>query len=391
MSFQDRLQHRLERLAKLDLRRELDPVEPPMGPIIRRNGTEYINFSSNDYLGYAASSPDAEAQSNREEGSGGSRLVCGDRSVLHELEAELADWKGRQQAVLFGSGYLTSLGVLRAITTGRDAILLDEWAHRSLIEGARLSDAKVETFNHNDMEQLEDLLKNRKENHDAIIVVSEGLFSMDGDRPPLEKLDRVTSTHDAWLFLDEAHSAGVLGPEGAGLTRAHSIQPEVTMGTLSKAVGTYGGYVVGDEPLKDFLINRATPAIYSTALPPRLVEVTLEHIQRLRDDQTTRNRLKSNVKRVCEELEGLGIPLPSPPSQIVPLVTGRPEPTLEAAKILRETGLDAVPIRYPTVPRTAGRIRLSLRADHTGDQLDRLVTGAEKLVERDLIQEDVPW
>ncbi len=388
-SFRDRLEHRLTRLDSLDLRRRLNPLDGSMGPVIQRDGRRFINFSSNDYLGLA-SHPEVwsalgDALGKEGVGSGGSRLVCGDRPALHELEEDLAAWKGRDEAMVFGSGYLTSLGVIRAVTTGRDLVLLDDLAHRSLIEGARLSEAEVGRFEHNDPEDLNDQLQDERERFDAVLVVTEGIFSMKGDRAPLERLRSITRRYDAWLFVDEAHSAGVCGPVGAGLTADLEDPPELTMGTLSKAVGTYGGYVVGNKPLKDFLTNRATPAIYSTALPAALVEATRTALDLLRSDDSGRETLRRHVDRVAGFLDERDLPRPDPASQIVPILTGSTESTLSAAAILRNEGLDAVPIRPPTVPRSRGRIRISLRADHTKKHLDRLLEGLKNLERKGLL------
>lgn len=391
----DRLERKLSSLEDLDLRRTLPNVSSPQQRTITVDDDQYLNFSSNDYLGMATDyevSQTAHAVLERYGiGSGGSRLVCGEHPLFERLEKFLADWKGTEAALSFGSGYLTSLGVVRAVTTGRDVIFYDELSHRCLLEAVELSDAAGMEFSHNNLEELDDLLAEHRDEYDAALVVTEGIFSMDGDRAPVGDLASLTGDRDAWLMVDEAHSSGVWGPEGAGLTVEHGESIELSMGTLSKAVGGYGGFVAGSEVLREYLINRATTLIYSTGLPATTVAGNLSSLKKIRSRDDLREELKENVDRVTEAFEDREIPLPDPPSQVIPLLTGDTGSTLEAGRILEEEGLYAVPIRHPTVPRNQGRIRFSLRADHSGEDFGRLVEAVDRLDQAGLIKRSDIW
>jgi 8-amino-7-oxononanoate synthase len=395
MDLNERLESKLESLDQLDLRRSLPSVSTPQQRTITVDGDSYLNFSSNDYLGMAADyevSQTAHAVLERYGiGSGGSRLVCGEHPLFERLESFLADWKQTESAVSFGSGYLTSLGVIQAILTGRDAVFYDELSHRCLLEAVELTDAEGHEFPHNDVERLDEQLQNQRNEYDAVLIVTEGIFSMDGDRAPIGPLADLSDRHDAWFMVDEAHSSGVWGPDGAGLTLQEGESVDLAMGTLSKAVGGYGGFVAGSETLREYLINRATTLIYSTGLPASVVAGNLSSLKKLTNRDQLREDLKDNVNRISEAFAERGIPLPDPPSQIVPLMTGSTDDTLEAGRIVREEGLYAVPIRHPTVPRNEGRLRFSLRADHSREDLGQLIEAVDRLDQADLIKRSDIW
>ncbi|MFB6344480.1 MAG: aminotransferase class I/II-fold pyridoxal phosphate-dependent enzyme [bacterium] len=394
-SFDERLSRKLENLENLDLRRDLPAVSSPQERVITVDGRQYVNFSSNDYLGLATSQEVVQrAQAVLEQhglGSGGSRLVCGEHPLFEQLEKALASWKRTEAALSFGSGYLTSLGVLRAVLSGRDLVLYDELSHRCLLEGIELSAASSRDFNHNDVVDLERKLQEAQGDYDSVLIVTEGLFSMDGDRAPLREISDLAETYGSWLMVDEAHSAGVLGPDGAGLTTQLDRTPEVAMGTLSKAVAGYGGYVAGTQLLREFLINRATTLIYSTGLPASTVAGNLAALKQLRSTGELREKLTDKISTVSEEFSDRDIPLPDPPSQIVPLLTGDTESTLRAGDLLRDDSLYAVPIRYPTVPRNKGRVRFSLRSDHSEKDLEKLLDAVDQLDQEGLILREDIW
>lgn len=393
-SLNERTENKLEGLRRLNLRRRLPSLSGGDGRHVQVDGKEYLNFSSNDYLGLSSDQEVVRAaQSALEQfgaGAGGSRLICGNHPLYRRLEEALADWKDREAALVFGSGYLTSLGVLRALMSGRDHVVYDELSHRCLLEGIRLSGASSTAFDHNDPDHVEDVLA-ELDGADEVLVVTEGIFSMDGDRAPLDAIRRHTDSRGAWMLVDEAHSAGVWGDGGAGLTRGIEPPVEVAMGTLSKAFGGYGGYVAGSRSLVDYLVNRATPLIYSTGLPPSVVAANLAALNRIRSRDGLRERLHSHVDEVASWLDGRGLPRPDPPSQVIPLLTGEPEATLQAGERFREAGLYAVPIRYPTVPRGRGRVRVSLRADHTAADLERLKAVVEQLDRDGLLRREDLW
>lgn len=391
----DRLQSKLDSLRKLDLERRLPEVTSPQGRMITVDGESYVNYSSNDYLGLATSYDVTQTTESVLEryglGSGGSRLISGEHPLFERLEDFLADWKRTESALSFGSGYLTSLGVIRSITTGRDLILYDELSHRCLLEGIELSDAESCEYTHNDVDELRQRLETNRDDYDATLIVTEGIFSMDGDRARLEEITEVSDRYDAWLMVDEAHSAGVWGPDGAGLTPDYGDSVELPLGTLSKAVGGYGGYVAGSQVLREFLINRATTLIYSTGLPAGIVAGNLSALKQIKSREKLRNDLRRNVDIVAEEFQSRGIPLPDPPSQIIPLLTGGTDSTIKAGERLKENGIYAVPIRHPTVPRHKGRIRFSLRADHTEQDLEKMLDCVDRLDQDDLINRETIW
>lgn len=391
----ERTRQKLDGLKRLGLRRELPDVTGGDGRRIVVDGEEYLNFSSNDYLGLAHDQEVVQAaQSALEQfgaGAGGSRLICGNHPLYRRLEKELADWKGREAGLVFGSGYLTSLGVIRGILSGRDHVIHDALSHRCLLEGVTLSGATSSSYEHNDLADLRDKLDSVPEDAGDVLVVTEGVFSMDGDRAPLQSIREMTREQGAWMMVDEAHSAGVWGPEGRGLTAELEDSVEVSMGTLSKAFGGYGGYVAGSRTLIDFLVNRATSLIYSTGLPPSVVAGNLAALNLIRRRPERRERLRNHVIRVTDRMASRGLPLPDPPSQVIPLLTGDSETTLEAGERFQAEGLYAVPIRYPTVPRHLGRLRISLRSDHTEEDIDRLMDAVEELDREGLLKHEGPW
>jgi 8-amino-7-oxononanoate synthase len=394
-SLDQRLENKLDSLKNLNLQRSLPPVSTPQQRTITVNGESYINFSSNDYLGLATASDVTQMAASVLEqyglGSGGSRLICGEHPLFERLETLLAEWKGTEAALSFGSGYLTSLGVIRSVMNSRDAIFYDELSHRCLLEGIQLSGSESFEFDHNNPDDLKRLLDEHRTDYDGALIVTEGLFSMDGDRAPIERLGKVSENHDAWFLVDEAHSAGVWGPDGAGLTVGKGDNVEIAMGTLSKAVGGYGGYVAGSQVLRRFLINRATTLIYSTGLPASVVAGSLSSLKTIVSQRSLRNDLKENVNRISEAFDERNIPLPDPASQIIPLLTGGTESTLQAGRRLKNLGLYAVPIRHPTVPRNLGRVRFSIRADHTEEDMQRLVDAVEELDQTGLLKRDNIW
>lgn len=393
--FSERLDRKLSSLRDLGLKRKLPGPMTATDRVCQVDGKELLNFSSNDYLALSGNDRVIERahQALNEHGSaaGGSRLICGDHPLYQRLEEELADWKDRESALVFGSGYLTNIGLISSVTTGRDLILHDELAHRCLLEGARLSEADVDSFSHNDLDELETQLQSNQSDYDAVLVLLEGIYSMDGDRVPLQSVVDLVDRHGAWLLVDEAHSAGVWGPGGSGLTPSVDGTVEIGMGTLSKAFGGYGGYVVGSSRLKDYLVNRAPSFIYSTGLPPAVVAGNLAALEIIRKDDSRREQLKQRVTRLIDWMEGKDIPHPRPASQVVPLITGSVEDTVEAGDVLRELGIYAVPIRYPTVPRNQGRVRFSLRADHRSDDIDQLTEAIDELDERSLLKRWDLW
>lgn len=366
----------LSALRAEGLKRSLQ-VMPETGGAFRAAGKRILNFSSNDYLGLARNriviEGAAAALQRWGAGATASRLMAGTLPCHEELENKLAQFKGYPAALVFGSGYLANLGTVTALVRRYDRILADKLAHASLLDGALLSQAKVRRFQHNDLDHLRCFLR-QKPAGARDLIVTESVFSMDGDLAPLDDLARLAQEHDAMLLVDEAHATGVWGPGGAGLISEGKLQPvvAVAMGTLSKALGAYGGFIAGSETLKRFLVNRARPFVFSTALPPACVGAALGALQVLRQKPGMGVELLGRAETFRRRLQAEGFNVGHSVSQIVPVIVGDNHKTLALARRLREQGIIAMAIRPPTVPVGTARLRLSLTLDHTPDDLDRV-------------------
>ena len=366
----------LDALRTRGLLRSLEPLRSPPGSEIElRPGERLINFSSNDYLGLASDARIAEALAVGTRtwgaGAGASRLVCGDFLPQHELEAELARFASSEAALLFGSGYAANCGILPSFAGPEDLILSDALNHASIIDGCRLSRARVEVYPHADVGAVEKALHTPARRK---IVVTDAVFSMDGDRAPLRELAALRSAAGALLIIDEAHATGVIGPRGAGLAAELGVAADVRMATLSKAFGVAGAYVAAGRAVCDLLLNRARPLIFSTALPPALACAARASLEILAGSEgdARRSRLWSNVRRFAAGLREAGLPARED-SAIFPVVTGTPDRALAMAAHLRELGILAKPIRPPTVPQGTSRIRFAVTAAHTVEHIDRAI------------------
>jgi 8-amino-7-oxononanoate synthase len=366
----------LNALRARGLLRSLEPLRSPPGAEIElRPGERLINFSSNDYLGLASDARIAEALAVGARtwgaGAGASRLVCGDFLPQHELEAELARFASSEAALLFGSGYAANCGILPSFAGPEDLILSDALNHASIIDGCRLSRARVEVYPHADAGAVEQALRTPARRK---IVVTDAVFSMDGDRAPLRDLAALCSAAGAMLIVDEAHATGVIGPGGAGLAAELGVAADVRMATLSKAFGVAGAYVAASHAVCDLLLNRARPLVFSTALPPALACAARASLEILggAEGDARRSRLWSNVRRFAAGLRDAGLPARED-SAIVPIVTGTPDRALAMAAHLRELGILAKPIRPPTVPQGTSRIRFAVTAAHTVEHIDRAI------------------
>jgi len=351
-------------LAAAGLLRTLRPLDSPAGPRVTREGRELWNFASNDYLGLAAHPALAEAfiAGIRDFGAGAaaSRLVSGSLPPHRQLEEALAAAKQSEAALLFSSGFATATGSLPALAGKHDVLVLDKLCHACLIDGARLSGATLRVFPHNDVAKLDRLLKSIRARHPAarVIVVTESVFSMDGDLCPLREIVETKDRHGALLFLDEAHAFGVLGPAGMGLAAELRLAPRIDfqMGTFSKAAGLAGGYLATSAVWRDLLVNRARSFIYSTAPPPALARAAATALALIgsAEGDALRQQLRARIDLLA----------PGHPSPVVPVVLGENETTLAASARLEARGHLVPAIRYPTVPRGTARLRISLSASH---------------------------
>ena len=365
--FENFLTAELAETSRLNLRRQFKALESPQMPRIVFNGRSYANFSSNDYLGLA-SHPALMAASCEEWtrggfGSGASRLICGNMSSHERLESELADFKRTEAALTFGSGYAAAMGTIPAICGKNDVIILDKLSHACLVDAARLSGAVLRVFPHNDLNRLESHLRWARRTHpDArILVVVESVYSMDGDLAPLLEIVELKDRHGAWLFLDEAHGVGVLGPNGGGLAEELLLADriEIQMGTLSKALGAHGAYIAGSYALRDFLINRARSLIFSTAPPPPVVAAANQALAIVRspEGKNLRESLWNNIRLLAQALN-----VPIPPSAIIPVIIGPEDLAVTLSDQLLNEGFIVSAIRFPTVARGSARLRVTAAA-----------------------------
>jgi 8-amino-7-oxononanoate synthase len=376
----------LEALRALSLDRHLREISSPQGPIVDLGGKRLINFSSNDYLGLANDPRLREAATAAITefgvGAGASRLISGTQSPHLRLEQSLAEWKRTEAALGFSSGYAAALGTIPALVGPKDVIILDKLCHASLIDGAKLSGATLRIFPHNHLGKLKNHLEwaRRKSPVPRILIVTESVFSMDGDRAPLREIVELKKNFDAQLFLDEAHSAGVIGPNGRGLAAEENLSDEVDiqMGTLGKAMGVSGGYICGSRVFIEWLINRARSFIFSTAPPAIVVAAANAALDFLSSTEGEERR-----RQLWRNIDILGKALSiRPASAIVPWIIGDEQAALAAARNLQEQGFLVPAIRYPTVAKGAARLRTTVSAAHEEQQLQSLVEAMERLTKR---------
>ncbi|HZN94409.1 MAG TPA: 8-amino-7-oxononanoate synthase [Myxococcales bacterium] len=362
----------LEALGSQGLRRALEPLQSPQGPVVVVGGQRLVNFSSNDYLGLAADPRLARAAARaleaRGTGAGASRLVVGDTEAHHALERAAAEMMGAEAALLFNSGYAANLGILQALCGPEDVIFSDALNHASMVDGCRLSRARTVVYAHADAGALERSIEaaggRRK------LVCTDAVFSMDGDHAPLRELVEVCRRHGAALVVDEAHALGVLGARGLGLCEALGVDVDVRMATLGKALGAFGAFAACSAEVAELLVNRARPLVFSTALPAALCAAGEEAISVMRAEPGRREALWRNIRRMAEGLRALGAPVEAR-SAIFPLVLGEPERAVEVAAKLRARGVLVKPIRPPTVPKGTSRLRFAVTAAHSEAQIDR--------------------
>lgn len=367
----------LQQLRDQGLERTLREV-PETGGKLSIDGRQVLNFSSNDYLGLARH-PDvlAAAESALRRwgaGSGSSRLVAGSLPCHAELERRLAGEKGYPAALVFGSGFLANMGIIPALVGRHDWIVADRLAHASIMDAAVLSRAVLHRFQHNEPDTLAAILVKRPA-HARCLVATESVFSMDGDLAPLREIAGVARRHGVMLMVDEAHATGVFGPGGAGRVRELGLERDtaLSMGTLSKALGGYGGFVACSETMRQFLVNRARSLIFSTSLPPAVIGSALGALDHLRTQPDLGQQLLERAARFRGRLRAAGFDTGHSASQIIPVIVGDNRRALALARRLLEHGIMAAAIRPPTVPAGTARLRLSVTLDHTPEDLDRAV------------------
>ena len=375
----DFLRSERSRLGRLGLRRSVVTPESRDGVRACLAGREYVLFTSNDYLGLAAHpeviAAAAEGARRFGAGAGSARLLHGSTPLHDDLQERLARLAGRPSCLLFSSGYMANLGLLSALAGQGDAIFYDERAHASIIDGAKLSRAAPLAYPHNDAGRLDDLLGRTPARRR--IVVTESVFSMDGDLAPLEALGEASSRHDALLVVDEAHAIGLFGG-GSGLLGSSDLDiPAVVTGTLSKALGSTGGFVAGDRTLVEFLIDRARTFIFDTALPPSAVAAAGAALEVARKEPWRRKRALGLGETLRSSLKRLGYPPSCSASQIVPVLLGKPAAAVAAEDHLKAHGILARAVRPPAVPRGTSRIRFGVTAAHEEEHLRQAAAAME--------------
>lgn len=385
------------------MHRVLRRVDSAPGPRIVLEGRSLLNFAANDYLGLAGDAALREAAIRAVEkygaGSGASRLICGSLAPHHELEEALASFKRVEAALTFSSGYAAAVGTLCAVLEKDDIVILDKLVHASIVDGARLSGAKLRVFDHNDLSDLERILRwadqtrgKRAPGTSAgvnppgrrVLVVTESIFSMDGDAAPLREIVELKDRYGAWLMLDEAHATGILGPNRLGLAEACGAgdRVEIQMGTLGKAFGASGGYIAGSRVLIEFLINRARSFIFSTAPVPAAAGAALAGVEIVRSQRGEElcARLWERIEQFANGSEQpTGTRRITPAGAIHPIILGAEEVALTFAESLRDRGIYAPAIRYPTVARGQARLRISLSAAHSQADVEVLIAALDEL------------
>ncbi len=371
-----------EKLAALDaksLRRRLKPSRRYDGAIVERDGRRLISFSCNDYLGLShhpsVRAAAAEAALNYGAGAAASRLVTGDHPLLSDLERRLAKLKGTEAACVFGSGYLANTGVIPTFVGPGDVIFVDALAHACIWAGAQLSGAKIVRFAHNDVEDLERLLTAERSSARHALVATDGVFSMDGDIAPLDRLSDLCLQHDAWLLSDDAHGVGVLAQGRGSAALFPEAKIPLQMGTLSKALGSYGGYLCGSQAVVDLLKTRARTLVYATGLPPASAGAALAALDLIEADPDFTEEPLAKARLFTRYLG-----LPRAESPIVPVVFGSADAALAASTALEDQGFLVVAIRPPTVPEGTARLRFAFSAAHTDADVIRLADAVAALL-----------
>ncbi len=374
----------LNRLKTNNLLRVMPSVDGIPGRKISVNGREVLNFSSNNYLGLAGHPEVIEGMIRYAQiygaGSTASRLIAGNTKAHRELESAIATWKGTEAAVIFGSGYQANVGILSSLMESADLVISDELNHASIIDGCSLSKAHVRIYRHLDMNHLEDLLRLR--GFGRKLVVTESIFSMDGDQAPLKEITGLCARWGAFLMVDEAHASGLFGPKGEGLAAENGVFPEIQMGTLSKAIGTSGAYVAGTKNLIDLLINKARSLLYSTAPAPAVMGAAMAALEIITSEEGTirRELLRKNVNNF-QNLLNSTLNGSYEISHIVPILIGESARTMMASTECLKRGVFAQGIRFPSVPEGTARLRFTLMSDHLEEDLETAVSALKSVFE----------
>jgi 8-amino-7-oxononanoate synthase len=376
------LQARLDQRHKQFLYRHRTNVASGCDSVLQVEGKSLVNFCSNDYLGLAGHPDIAAALKSAVDqygtGSGASHLISGHSTAHQQLEEQLAEFTGRPRALLFSTGYMANMGVINALVGRHDLVLEDQLNHASLLDGGHLSRADYKRYKHNNMQQLDYLLEQSTASRK--LIVTDGVFSMDGDLAPLPEMSALAAQHSGWLMVDDAHGMGVLGATGGGILEQQGLTVEqvpVLMGTLGKSFGTFGAFIAGSEALIDTLIQFARTYIYTTALPPAIACASSASLQIVHREHWRREHLQSLIQRFRAGAEQLGLQLMDSQTPIQPVLINNDQRVMEINQQLRSKGFMVGAIRPPTVPAGSGRLRITLSANHSNQQIDQLLDALE--------------
>lgn len=391
MSF-DQLGAELAERKQQSLYRQRRILQSPQAPLVQVDGKTYLAFCSNDYLGLANHSEVIAALKKGADkygvGGGASHLVNGHSQAHHQLEEELAEFTGRPKALLFSTGYMANIGAINALLDKRDGVFQDRVNHASLLDAGLLSGARFQRYLHSDAANLNTRLQRTDARRK--LVVTDGVFSMDGDLAELPAICSTAADHKAWVMVDDAHGLGCIGRQGRGTTdhfNMGSDQVQVLMGTLGKAFGTAGAFVAGSEELIETLVQHARTYIYTTSMPPAVAEATRASLKLVQQDEWRRDKLNQLIKRFRAGCEQLGLELMDSPTPIQPIMVGEADKAMQMSAALEKQGIFIGAIRPPTVPQGAARLRVTLSASHSEEQLDRLLDALDN-VQKESVQRE---
>jgi glycine C-acetyltransferase len=373
------LEQKVNELKTSGVYRELPVNEGPCEAIIRLNGQDVINLSSNNYLGFSNHPRIKKAAQKAIEtygvGAGAVRTIVGNMDIHEELDRVIAKFKHEEACVVFQSGFACNAGVIQAITDKGDLIISDELNHASIIDGVRLSKADRAVYKHSDMDDLKRVLDEKRLHYDQVLIITDGVFSMDGDIAKLPEIVKLAKTYNAMTYVDDAHGSGVLGRSGRGTVDHFNLHGQVDfiIGTLSKAIGVVGGYVCGSKVIREWLLHRGRPLLFSTAMMPAAASAIIEAFKMLEETEAFTNQLWDNAKYFKSKLKNLGFDIGKSETPITPIMVGDEAKTIAFSKELLKRGVYVSGIVFPTVQRGMGRIRCMVSALHQKSDLDRAV------------------
>lgn len=357
----------------------------PCDHVINLNGRKVINLSSNNYLGLATHprvmAASKQAIDDYGVGAGSVRTIVGNQDLLEELEDLLAEFKQEEAVMAFQSGLNCNIGTIQAITAKGDLIISDALNHASIIDGVRLSKADKAVYKHNDMDDLKRILEAKRQDYNNVLIITDGVFSMDGDLAPLDEIVKLAEAFNCLTYVDDAHGSGVLGRGGRGTIDHFNLHGKVDfiIGTLSKAIGVIGGYVATKANVKDWLLHRARPLLFSTALPPAATAATIESVKLLMESEEHTNKLWDNATFFKKAMKELGFDIGHSQTPITPVMIGEEAKTMAFSKALLEAGVFVSGIVFPTVPKGKGRLRVMISASHTKEDLTQAINAFEKV------------